>query len=108
MKSVLRWIAGGLLAAGFFSGCRLLHTTGAPGSATVEAPEDGFMRLDGAEIFSARYDAEHAVLMVITRRGDVWRYENVPAAIADALRLSNQPDSCWREQVDAKYPRIEL
>lgn len=99
MKILFHWIAGGLLAAGLAGGCR---------SATANAPEEGYIRLGGAEVFSARYDADASTLTLVSRRGESWRYEGVPAAVADALRLTENPDACWREQVDGKFKRVEL
>ncbi len=99
MKIFFQWIAGGLLMAGIAGGCRSL---------TANAPEEGYARLGGAEVFSARYDAGASTLTVISSRGESWRYENVPAAVADALRLAENPDACWREQVEGKFKRVEL
>ena len=99
MKPIYPWIAGGMLVAGLVSGCRSLP---------ADTPEEGYVRLGGIEVYSARYDAGTSALMVISRRGETWRYENVPVAIADALQLAENPDACWREQVDGKFQRVEL
>jgi hypothetical protein len=75
---------------------------------SVRPATTSFRRVEGARLYSVRYDEAGAVLTVVLRGGDVFDFRGVPPEVHRGLLKAESPDTFYGEQVEGKFESTKL